>query len=313
MAVAEMELDGWDLKQALVLAQSYLEEHVDELNALNVYPVPDGDTGINMFCTMRSAVEALEGVVSNSAAVISAKAARGALLGARGNSGVILSQILMGIARGMEGKERFSPADFAESLRLANEMAYQAVTNPVEGTILTVINEVAKVASQVTRRKISFRRIMAAIILRAEKTVEKTPEMLPILKDAGVVDAGAKGLLYVLHGMKCFSRSEPTGSRKDKAPSQSPVISSGEGGYGFDVQFLILGEGMSVEEVRARITEMGESVLVVGDGRLIRVHIHTPRPDDVLDYARTVGTLEDIIVEDMDQQVRQRGEKGQRK
>jgi len=152
---------------------------------------------------MRSAVEALDGVTSRSASVISAKAARGALLE---REGILESffAIMMGIAKGMEKKDSFSPIDFAYSLRIAAEMAYKTVTNPVEGTILTVINEAAKVASQVAERGLNFGRLVAAIIIRAEKTVEKTPEMLPVLKEAGVVDAGAKGLMYVLHGIRCF-------------------------------------------------------------------------------------------------------------
>lgn len=301
------ELDGQYLRTAFVQAKTYIEEHVAELNALNVYPVPDGDTGINMLCTMRAAVEALDGVTSTSASVISAKAARGALLGARGNSGVILSQILMGIAKGMEKKDTFSPLDFANSLRIATEMAYRTVTNPVEGTILTVIDEVTKVASQVAARGLSFGRVVAAIIIRAEKVVEKTPEMLPVLKDAGVVDAGAKGLLYVLHGMRCFSGNESNKSKKLDMSQQSKIVSP-ENGYGFDVQFLIEGRDMPISEMRDRITNMGESVLVVGDENLVRVHIHTYKPDIVLEYARGLGKLKDIIVDNMDEQVNKRQE-----
>ncbi len=305
MAIIQEELDGQYLKAAFVQAKAYIEEHVGELNALNVYPVPDGDTGINMLCTMRSAVEALDGVTSKSASIVSAKAARGALLGARGNSGVILSQILMGIAKGMEKKDSFSTMDFADSLRIATEMAYKTVTNPVEGTILTVINEVAKVASQVADRGLSFGRIVAAIIIRAEKTVEKTPEMLPVLKEAGVVDAGAKGLLYVLHGMRCFSGNESNKNQEIDISRQSDLASP-ESGYGFDVQFLIGGSNMPLNEIRHHITGMGESVLVVGDENLIRVHIHTQQPDKVLEYARAYGKLEDIIVDNMDEQVNKR-------
>jgi len=301
------ELNGQYLKAAFVQAKEYIEEHVGELNALNVYPVPDGDTGINMLCTMRAAVDALDEVKSDSASVVSAKAARGALLGARGNSGVILSQMLMGIAKGMEKKDSFSPADLANSLRIATEMAYKTVVNPVEGTMLTVINEVAKVACQVAERGLNFGRVVAAIIIRAEKTVERTPEMLPILKEAGVVDAGAKGLLYVLHGMKCFSNNESNGSQKTNVSQRSSFTAS-ENSYGFDVQFLIEGKDMPLNDIRDKITQMGESVLVVGDENLIRVHIHTPLPDRVLEYARSIGKLQDIIVDNMDEQVKRRKE-----
>ena len=202
MPVMEMELDGPGLKRALEAAKAKLEEHIDEVNALNVFPVPDGDTGINMFLTMESAVEAMNKSEDTSAAAISASAARGALMGARGNSGVILSQILRGISKGIGDRKTFSSPDFAYALHIASDEAYKVVASPVEGTILTVIREASEAASRTAARGVGFARTMMSVVSRARKTVERTPEMLPVLKEAGVVDAGAKGLYYVFEGMK---------------------------------------------------------------------------------------------------------------
>jgi len=201
-AVMEREVDGQALKEALEAANAQLEQHIDEVNALNVFPVPDGDTGINMFLTMKAAVEAVEKSQDTSAAAIFASAARGALLGARGNSGVILSQILKGMSEGVGSRESFSSADLANALCTASEKAYRAVANPVEGTILTIIREASEAASGTATRGASFAHTMMSVVSRAKKTVKRTPEMLPVLKEAGVVDAGAKGLCYVFEGMR---------------------------------------------------------------------------------------------------------------
>ena len=309
MPVMERELDGQDLKRAFEAAKVQLEQHIDEVNALNVFPVPDGDTGINMFLTMKSAVEAMEKSEDTSAAAISASAARGALLGARGNSGVILSQILRGIAKGIEERKSFSSRDLANALHIASEQAYKVVANPVEGTILTVIREASEAASKTAERSTSFAHTMMSVVSRAKRTVARTPEMLPVLKEAGVVDAGAKGLYYVFEGMKDSICRKPARRFAKKASSQVPSTQEKERVYGFDVQFMLQGENLPLEEIRSKVEASGECPLVVGDESLLRVHVHTPNPDNILDYARSKGTLTDIVVEDMDQQVREKTEK----
>ena len=306
MVVGERNSTGLELKEAYEHAAMYLENNIDELNTMNIFPVPDGDTGINMFLTMKSAVEAMEKAPDITVAAISSTAARGALLGARGNSGVILSQILKGIATGLEGKNTFSLNDFATALHVASEQAYHVVANPVEGTILTVIREVADAASRASERHASFTRTIMSVASQAKKTVKRTPELLPVLKEAGVVDSGAKGLYYVFAGMRdaiCQKRIHVT-----KSDISSPAV-SGKGKeviYGFDLQFMIKGEKLPLEEIRDKIIASGDCPLVIGDDTLIRVHVHTLTPDDVLEYARSKGTLTDIVIEDMDQQVRQR-------
>lgn len=304
MPVMETELDGQDLKKALEAAKLQLERHIDEVNALNIFPVPDGDTGINMFLTMKSAVEAVEESQETSAAAISASAARGALMGARGNSGVILSQILRGMAKGLEEKERFSFPEFANALHIGSEQAYKVVADPVEGTILTVIREVSEEASWVAKRKVSFGRAIASVVLRAKGTVKRTPEMLPVLKEAGVVDAGAKGLYYFFKGMESAICRKKASTRSERASSRAASTSKEEERrYGFDVQFLLEGENLPVDEIREKVVASGECPLVVGDEKLLKVHVHTMNPDEILNYARSKGTMEDVIVEDMDMQV----------
>jgi len=306
MPVTETELDGQDLKRALEAAKAQLEQHIDEVNSLNVFPVPDGDTGINMFLTMESAVEAVEKSQDTSAAAISALAARGALLGARGNSGVILSQILKGMAKGIGERTSFSSVDLANALQMAREQAYRVLANPVEGTILTVITEASEAASETADRGASFAHTMMSVVSRAKVTVKRTPEMLPVLKEAGVVDAGAKGLYYVFEGMKDSICRKSAGRRvARRSSSKLPAAREKERVYGFDVQFMIQGKDLPLEEIRDTVVASGECPIVVGDESLIRVHVHTLNPDDVLSYARSKGTLSDVIVEDMDLQVQE--------
>ena len=311
MVVKEKELDGQDLKRMLESAKLCLEQHIDEVNALNVFPVPDGDTGINMFLTMESAVEAVNKLENASATAVADSAARGALFGARGNSGVILSQILRGIAKGIQERKSFSTMDFANALHIASEEAYKVVAEPVEGTILTAIREASEAASRAAERGVSFAHTVTSVVSRIKKTVEQTPEMLPVLKEAGVVDAGAKGLYYVFEGMKeSICRKRPVRRLAKKLPSKISSTKQKEKVYGFDVQFMIQGQNLPVEEIRNAVIAAGECPIAVGDENLLRVHVHTMTPDDILNYARTKGEVIDIEVEDMDLQVQGKAKKG---
>ena len=300
----QKEYDGQFLKEAFKSAELLLEKRVNEINSLNVFPVPDGDTGINMYLTLQSATEAVKDVTSTSAAEISSKVAMGALLGARGNSGVIFSQILRGLAKGMETKEKFSAVDFAQALCRAAETAYSSLTDPVEGTILTVIREASETALQEARKGVGLKQTLTAAVTQAKETVIKTPEMLPALKDAGVVDAGGKGLFYVLQGMRhCITRQGHEGNGSKSAVREDWSAGS-PAGYGFDLQFLVEGRDLPLEEMREKVSSMGESVLVVGDCNLIRVHVHTHNPQAIMDYCSAKGSLRDIVKENMDNQVK---------
>jgi uncharacterized protein len=302
--VEEILYDGQTLKQALKSAELLLEKRIDEVNALNVFPVPDGDTGINMYLTLQAANESIKDLNSSSAAEITAKAAMGALMGARGNSGVIFSQIMRGLAKGLENKHKFSAVDFARALKQASNTAYQSMQEPVEGTILTVIRESAEKAMQQAGEGADLKKTITAATSQARDTVIRTPELLKTLKDAGVVDAGGKGLFYVFQGMKDFITRNMNPVEGIKSARRQSTSGSGRCVYGFDLQFLVEGPGLPVTEMRDKINTMGESVLVVGDETLVRVHVHTRNSQAVMDYCAARGKLKDIINDNMDEQVK---------
>jgi len=294
--------DGETLRQALKSAERFFETRVDEVNAINVFPVPDGDTGINMYLTLQAANEAAAAVSSKSAAEVSSKAAWGALMGARGNSGVILSQIFRGLAKGLEMKERFSSYEFADALRSASDSAYKALSKPVEGTILTVIREAQEAAMKRAEQGANLHQTMTAVVSRARSTVKRTPELLPALREAHVVDAGAQGLMYMFQGMKEFTSARIARAKKRTSRIRGAKVSGNGHSYGFDLQFMVEGKALKPEAMRDKIWNMGESVLVVGDERLVRVHVHTPDPQAVMDYCSAHGKLKDVNIEDMDKQ-----------
>jgi len=302
--MVSQEYDGQFFKASLRASQVLLEQHREEINELNVFPVPDGDTGTNMLLTVRGAVEGVINSLEDSAGKVAAVAARSALLAARGNSGVLFSQILMGIARGLEGKIRFSPSDFAQALALGAEKAYNTLLNPVEGTILTVIREAANAAHQAAQQGANLARLMDEVVLCARAAIDRTPELLPVLREAGVVDAGGQGLYYILEAMRiCASEEGVAGRGLARQQPVTPPVEA-EQTYGYEIQLIIRGQDLPIEETRHRMAEMGESVLVVGGESLIRVHAHTPRPDRVLAYALDIGQVEDVSIDNLDEQVR---------
>jgi uncharacterized protein len=305
--------DGQTLKAAFKSAEELLEKRINEINDLNVYPIPDGDTGINMYLTLQSANEAIKDHKSLSAEEIAEKAAMGALLGARGNSGVIFSQILLGLAKGLKNKDKFSAIDFAQALQNASENAYKALVEPVEGTILTVIRESAEMAMQKAQQGADLKQTILAITTQARDTVIRTQEMLPALKEAGVVDAGGKGLFYFFQGMKNFIVKNMNPYEGYKAVRSRRIKVCTDTVYGYDLQFLIEGCNIKVEKIRAKVSTMGESVLVVGDESLIRLHIHTTDSQAVMDYCALHGRLKDIINDNMDIQVKKFQEHHDRK
>jgi DAK2 domain fusion protein YloV len=237
-------------------------------------------------------------------------AAHGALMGARGNSGVILSQILRGMARSLEGVSILSGPGFATALAEGSRIAYKGVNRPVEGTILTVVREAAQAAQNAAELDPDLRFIMACTVRAADETVADTPRLLPVLAQAGKVDSGGKGLFYILEGMHRALSGEtveaapaPTPVVERAAPPPRPVKGHRELpalSYGFDVQFLLEGKRLDVEGIRTQITAMGDCPLVEGDERLVKVHIHVPDPGVPLSYAVTLGFVTDVIVENMD-------------
>ncbi len=300
--------DGQDYRKAMLAAAAWLEQHKEQINKLNVFPVPDGDTGTNMAATMRSATNAIADVTDTNVAVVATKLSEGAIRGARGNSGVILSQILRGIAVSLDKKPTFTAQEFALALQSAAQNAYRAVIKPVEGTILTVIRESAEAAkAAATRANCDLIALMQEVVAKARQTVAYTPELLPTLKQAGVVDAGGQGLTTIFEGFLRYARGEATNAPPQIAPLEFEAVHRGavsiEEEFGYEVVFLLHGDHLDLEGIRNTIVEMGGvSTVVAGDETMIKVHTHTPTPGKILDYGVGLGSLEDINIENLQAQ-----------
>jgi len=296
--------DGRGLKRLIRAGLAWLERHQAAINALNVYPVPDGDTGTNMLLTMQSAYQEIQDSPEEEVDVIAQKVAHGALMGARGNSGVILSQIFRGFARSLEGVKAFDSVQFAAALREAATMAYKGVIKPVEGTILTVAREASEVAVTAAAASKDLTYVLERVVHEARESVTRTPTLLPVLAEAGVVDAGGQGLFVVLEGMLRYVKGERLELDTDLAGGMNlhTLHLDGEEGYGYDIQFIIHGEELQVEEIRQTISSMGDSALVVGDSRVVKVHVHSPEPGTPINYGASMGSLSRVIVENMQEQ-----------
>jgi DAK2 domain fusion protein YloV len=304
-------VDGPLFKRALLGSLSWLAANHEEVNRLNVFPVPDGDTGTNMLLTLQSAVEDLK--ESNAAEVskIAKLASHGSLMGARGNSGVILSQIFRGFARAVEGKSSLTPAELAAAFEEAANAAYRAVNKPTEGTILTVAREAGRAAATAASApEANVPRVIAAAAAGARAAVLKTPTQLQILRDAGVVDAGGFGLQLILEGMlKTFEETEAFLStlpetKKAHAPASQVSLALPEGGWGYCTEFLIEGNNLDTDLIRNQIEALGNSVLVVGEPELVKVHVHTDDPTTVINLAGGYGKILKLNVGDMSTQHR---------
>ena len=292
-------------------AMTWLERHADGVNAVNVFPVPDGDTGTNMFLTMRSTMQEADRCADDSVGAMLAAMSHGALMGARGNSGVILSQIIRGIANAGEGMQVMDGACFVAGLELGAEAAYKAVQKPAEGTILTVIREVAEDA----RRRLNGNTadlvpLLESVVDSAQGSVERTPTLLPVLAEAGVVDAGALGLSYLLEGMLRGLKGESLEAGDGAAGAvghewlamTEQRHATGESLYGYCTEVLISGSGLDADAIRDRMTSLGDSDLVVGDEKLVRVHVHTDDPGAVLTHGTSAGDLVQVKVDNISTQ-----------
>ncbi len=299
-------VDGPLFKQALLGSLNWLAANHEEVNRLNVFPVPDGDTGTNMLLTLQSAVEDIKESSAAEVSKIAKLASHGSLMGARGNSGVILSQIFRGFARAVEGKSSLTPRELAAAFEEAANAAYRAVNKPTEGTILTVAREAGRAASAAANdAEATVPAVIAAAAAGAKAAVLKTPSQLQILRDAGVVDAGGFGLQLIIEGMlKTVEESESfqfeTATAKPKAAQVA--VDLPEGGWGYCTEFLIDGNGLDVDIIRNEIEAMGNSVLVVGEPELVKVHVHTDDPTSVITLAGRFGKLLKLNVGDMSTQ-----------
>lgn len=291
----------------------WLEQNRDHVNALNVFPVPDGDTGTNMLLTMRSAYARVENSEDTHVGRVAGQIAQGALMGARGNSGVILSQIWRGIAAGLSHAESFNTVDLAQAFQAASDTAYKGVMRPVEGTILTIIREGAAEAADAARKSEDLRFMLERVLERCQQALERTPEQLPILRQAGVVDSGGQGLVYILEGMMRYAQGKLSldghrmgeiGAADGPLPAQALAVPDGGSlEFPYDVQFILMGHNLNVLEVRSRIDAMGDSTVVVGDDKTIKVHIHVKDPGEPLSYGVSLGHVTDVVVENMQQQM----------
>jgi len=309
--------DGQGFKQLIKASLTWLQHHQAAINALNVYPVPDGDTGTNMVLTMRSAWAEIEDSSERHVGRMAHQMAHGALMGARGNSGVILSQIWRGFARSLDGKKVYRADDLAAACREASATAYKGVLKPVEGTILTVARAVADTATKSAKDTEDLEHLLERIVFAAHETVEMTPALLPVLAEAGVVDAGGQGLFIILEGMLRHMRGETVAAEIEGPQIAEPTTRLQElepvvAGYEYDVQFLVVGNELDVSAIRQRIAEMGDCALVVGDPTTLKVHVHVHDPGIPISYGAGLGSLRDVVVEDMQAQyqefiVEQRG------
>ncbi|MBJ7593934.1 MAG: DAK2 domain-containing protein [Candidatus Dormibacteraeota bacterium] len=323
-----LTVGGVELLAALRSALAWLQANQEEINDLNVFPVPDGDTGSNMYLTLRSAVEEAQSAADpSSAAAVLGAAAHGSLMGARGNSGVILSQILRGVAQGVGSQPRLDAGAWARGLREARTVAYKAVMKPTEGTILTVVREAAEAAGRAAEESSDVATVLEQAVRASHAAVERTTEQLQVLRDAGVVDAGGFGLAVILEGLSraiadpAAAQSPPIGPRRragedrvqlpfgsaDAAPRPSvrrgaAAVEMKEEGWGYCTEFLIHGPGLDPERLRDELGKLGESALVVGDPELVRVHIHTGEPAPLIALASSRGRLSKLKVEDMSAQ-----------
>jgi len=296
-------IDGPLLKKMILSGAQFLEKNKDIVNSLNVFPVPDGDTGTNMSLTMQAAVREIKTANTDTLEDISNAAANGSLMGARGNSGVILSQFFRGFAKGVKGKTRINTKSLAEALMTASDVAYKAVMKPVEGTILTVARESAEAALTIAKTEKSIKTFMEKVIVEAEKSLDRTPEMLGVLKDAGVVDSGGKGLVYIYSGVLTSITKDvhilEESSIEDNGYTHHIEKIDGEIKFGYCTEFIIHADNMNTDKFKKTIEEYGDSMLVVGNDSAVKVHIHTNHPGRIIEHALETGQLSDIKIDNM--------------
>ncbi len=310
-------IDGAMLKKLLINGAIHLEKNKAAVDALNVFPVPDGDTGTNMSMTMMAAVKEIEQLKDVTLETVAEALTRGSLRGARGNSGVILSQLFRGFAKGLKSYERVNSVQLAAALKKGVDTAYKAVIKPVEGTMLTVARVSAERAVYLSQGQRDIAVLLRQTIDAGKDALDRTPEMLSVLKEAGVVDAGGKGLIYILEGMimaidtdVLYETKEIKTDEGGKTPERSATADFGRVGdikFTYCTEFIITDtkEGMTLGDIDAfkeKIGTMGDSMLVVGDPDMVKVHVHTNNPGVVLEEAIKLGVLSSIKIDNMREQ-----------
>lgn len=299
-------IDGVLLKKALSGAARLLEQNKEEVNSLNVFPVPDGDTGTNMLLTVKSAIKQGLNTEDSDTYKIALATSQGSLMGARGNSGVILSQLFRGFANGLKASDTIDIKTLANALKQASDTAYKAVMKPTEGTILTVARECGEFAMSISKEEKELVNFMKRVIEHGNNTLDRTPEMLPVLKQAGVVDAGGKGLMYLLigaynaiTGAQEYVEEIVETKKEEVVHQEREHIDTDDIKFGYCTEFMINTKYDDIERFRNELSIQGDSLLVVGGEGIIKVHIHTNNPGVVLEKALTLGELKDIKIDNM--------------
>lgn len=313
--MAAQTIDGQELKRLFHAGLACVSQNVDAINRLNVFPVPDGDTGFNMHHTFKRAYREIEAVSSQDAAYIADRFAYGALMGARGNSGAILSQLLRGFAAGLNQAQALTPQHWLAGFQMAVKLAYQSVRQPVEGTMLTVAREAAEALQRCAMRDMALYDMLDVLTRAAEQSLHNTPNLLPILKQVDAVDSGGMGLFLFLQGMANSRADDKTSHSRQLAVNdhwETVSVPEHQEHYGYDVQFLMLGQDMDVAAIRQDFEQLGWSVVAVGDESTIKVHIHVDNPAIPFNYAVQTGAeLDDIVVENMQRQYQEYVQKRQ--
>lgn len=299
-------LTGSDLKKIFTVAAQKLVESKERVNALNVFPVPDGDTGTNMALTLQAAVQELDKIDTNDIDKVAASIARGSLMGARGNSGVILSQYFRGFSEGLGKGKEASGKQLAGAFAQASKTTYKAVMKPVEGTMLTVGRAIAEACTAAVNEQedLSPAEVWRIGIEAGQVALDNTPNILPVLKQAGVVDAGGEGLLVALFGGYQALTGEvdvriEEAPVKSSMPAESVTLIDGKLVNKYCTEFLIKGTNLDTEQIREKLDPKGESLLVVGESDLLKIHIHTDYPGQVLDICGEFGDLTEIEIDNM--------------
>lgn len=298
-------INGRDVKNMLLGAYGAFAQGYKQIDDLNVFPVPDGDTGTNMMRTMEAVQRALLPLDTLSASEVGVAAAKSAIMGARGNSGVILSQLLRGIGRGLAGKERVTGNELGKAFQFGILYAYRSVAKPVEGTILTVARGIAKAAYHAVRRGEDFAEILTEAIDGGKKELARTPELLPALKAAGVVDAGGQGLIVFLEGClngllgkaEAVTQVAGTSAKAAELPAEEVDLSNP-----YCTEFIVKNAAVDEKTVRAALQPLGNSLIVAAMDDIVKVHIHTANPGMVLQQGLGWGTLHDIKIDNMAEQ-----------
>jgi len=320
----QKSINGTTFRKMVLAGVSLLEQNKEYVDSLNVFPVPDGDTGTNMFLTMKSAVGEVNKCMNNDLVSLSEAFAKGALRGARGNSGVITSQIFKGFCSVTKNCKEVTTKDFAKAMQEGATIAYKAVTKPKEGTILTVIRVMAENAVALAKKHDDFETFLRKVCETGEEILKQTPEMLPVLKKAGVVDSGGRGILVIFTGFSRYINGEEeleyTFEDETKPQTVDDVIADinnlGEIEFGYCTEYMIINmhkktTEADIDKLRERLMEIGDSVICIGDLSLVKVHVHTNEPNKALGYALELGELFNLKIENMREQNRELKKKAQ--